>query len=180
VADHQTEKDQNQETTSMGPLARLAAVETWARSEFGNDLPEPLRLALYGDVQPADMVRVGGSDDEIVCTHDEPSTDGLRFALPGRAYCYTHGRWERVTSPEGESWAVRYTDESVYPMPEQATAEEYVARNPGSRDENDAKPFSCRGCEGEHHLAAIYEKNEAILAAARRKGLLTIPPGEEA
>lgn len=33
----------------------------------------------------------------------------------------------------GESWAVRYTDGSVYPMPDQATADEYVARNPGSQ-----------------------------------------------
>lgn len=43
----------------MGPLARLAAVETWARAEYGADMPEALRLALYGDVQPADLVRVG-------------------------------------------------------------------------------------------------------------------------
>lgn len=50
----------------MGPLARLAAVETWARAEYGDTLPEQLRLALYGDVQPADLVRViplGGESD---------------------------------------------------------------------------------------------------------------------
>jgi hypothetical protein len=50
----------------MGPLARLAAIETWARSEYGDALPEPLRLALHGDVQPADMVRMGVSRETEV------------------------------------------------------------------------------------------------------------------
>lgn len=46
----------------------------------------------------------------IVCAHQDPTTDRPRFVLPAvdiiggtlpeKVYCYSHGRWERVTPPE--------------------------------------------------------------------------------